>query len=132
MTERITVEEYRKQARKSLKYGNKIVKYKGMTFHSIGETERYKELELLQLSTAIYDLKRQVKFDLMVKNERVGVYIADFTYKENRKNYGPILVIEDFKGAETPLFKLKWAIMKAIHCDCCHYLRITRKQRGRK
>lgn len=92
------------------KYHNKITVFEGNKFHSIGEARRYKELLLLQKAQKIFNLKLQVKYPLMVEGEKVGTYIADFVYYEDDN-----LVIEDFKGVLTAVFKLKWKILQAMH-----------------
>lgn len=136
MTERITVEEYRKQGRKALKHGNKIVYYKGMCFRSTGECLRYKELELLEIADEIRDLKRQTRHNLISDGMIVGTYTDDFAYFERVPNStARRWVIEDFKGYVTDLFRLKWNIMHSMYQERLKIddlaLRITKKSRRR-
>lgn len=73
-------------------------------FDSRAEAKRWAELELMQSAGLISELRRQVRYPLhaaaMNENQpailaqRVGEYVADFTYRENGK-----LVVEDAKGA---------------------------------
>lgn len=89
--------------RRTLKYRNKPTVIDGIRFDSKAEAKRYQELELLQRSRGIYDLKRQVTFALYGKNgSPICKYRADFMYSENDR-----VVIEDVKGVETADFKLK-------------------------
>ncbi len=100
--------------KKPLKYKNKITTVDGLTFHSKGEANRWKELKLLEKAGEVKNLKRQVAFHLVFGGVDLKTkYIADFIYttKSGHK------VMEDFKGVETRLFKLKWAILKAMFPD---------------
>lgn len=81
----------------------------GVKFASKGEARRYRELLLLQSAGEISGLALQVKFPLEVNGTRVAFYVADFVYDENGCK-----VIEDFKGMETPMFRLKWKILQAM------------------
>ena len=84
-------------------------------FGSKAEYRRWHELKLLQRGGAIFNLKRQVSFDLMAtgKNntpQKFAKYIADFTYEEHGEN-----IIEDVKGgAIDPVAALKLKIMAAM------------------
>ena len=95
------------------KYGAKKTTVDGITFDSQKEALRWCELGIMAKAGAIEDLQRQVKFELVGKNEkfRAHYYIADFVYRENGR-----LVVEDVKGmkkgAAYQLFRLKQAIMK--------------------
>lgn len=100
------------------KYGNTPVAVDGIRFASIKEAKRWGELLLLQRAGKIKDLVRQYQVELMGQNGplrgRTGRklrYIADFRYFDNGLG---IWVIEDAKGFETDVFKLKWAICAAM------------------
>lgn len=93
------------------KYNNIKCTYKGFKFDSIGERDWYKTLELLQLAGEISELKTQVKFPIVINNLKICNYIADYTYKDKQGNY----IVEDFKGVQTSIFKLKKKLMLAVH-----------------
>lgn len=93
------------------KYRNVKCTYKGFKFDSIGERDWYKTLELLQLAGEISELKTQVKFPIVVNNLKICSYIADYTYKDKQGNY----IVEDFKGVQTSIFKLKKKLMLAVY-----------------
>lgn len=93
------------------KYNNVKCTYKGFKFDSIGERDRYKQLELLQMANEIYDLKTQVKFPIIVNDVKICSYIADFTYRTLNAEF----IVEDFKGVQTSIFKLKKKLMKAVY-----------------
>lgn len=104
--------------RKPSKYRNKRVEAHGYTFDSKKEARRYGELLILQDAGEICRLERQVKIPLhgrdgpiLTPTGRQMHYVADFRYVDWRKN-GRI-VIEDAKGMETDVFKLKRAILAA-------------------
>jgi hypothetical protein len=95
------------------KYGNrKLRSPDGQVFDSVKEFHRWGVLRLLERAGKIKDLKRQVKFELIPKQdgERACTYVADFTYIEDGK-----LVVEDCKGYITEVFRLKKKLMMWVH-----------------
>lgn len=90
------------------KYHNKRCVVDGITFASKKEAARYTELKELERAGLISKLKLQPKFRLQEgfkyngKTERAIVYIGDFQYIENGR-----CIVEDVKGFETAVFKLK-------------------------
>lgn len=83
-----------------------------ITFDSKREAARYAELKLMQRAGLISDLRRQVKYELIPKQqgERAVSYIADFVYTEDGKT-----VVEDVKGVRTPVYKIKKKLMLWRH-----------------
>lgn len=95
------------------KYGARKIKAPdGQVFDSVKEFHRWGCLRLLERAGKIADLKRQVKYELIPKQEgeRACTYIADFTYYEDGK-----LVVEDCKGFKTDSYKLKKKLMLWVH-----------------
>ena len=103
------------------KYGAVKTTVDGITFHSAKEARRYQELLLLQRAGEIWELECQPRFVLSVPSTsgylaraakaltagglfRVGVYVADFKYRD--KDTVPY-VVEDVKGFKTPLYRWK-------------------------
>ena len=90
------------------KYYNKKTTINGIQFDSKKEASRYYELWLLEKSGYIDNLKLQPKFLLQPSFKKNGKtyrkieYIADFMYFQDGK-----IIIEDTKGHETEVFKLK-------------------------
>mgnify|MGYP003120589943 FL=1 len=84
-------------------------------FDSKWEAERYGQLVMLQRANQIRDLVTQVKFDIKINNEKICTYIADFTYYEKNKDGVEEFVVEDAKGLETAVFRLKKKLMKAVN-----------------
>lgn len=117
---------------KKSKYHSRKITREGMTFDSLKEYKRYRELRLLEKAGEVTDLKRQVEFELIPaqfedvptgeyykRGERKGEpkmkrvcleksvkYIADFTYTKNGKQ-----VVEDTKGFRTTDYIIKRKIM---------------------
>lgn len=89
------------------KYGNRRTR----GYDSKRESRRAQTLHLWQQAGAISNLKEQVKFELVPKQEgeRSVTYIADFTYIENGQ-----LVVEDAKGFRTPYYVIKRKLMKHV------------------
>ena len=95
------------------KYGNvKTTTSDGITHDSIKEANRWCELKLLERAGKIRLLQRQVRFELIPKQdgERPVFYIADFTYIEDGK-----YVVEDVKGKRTKEYIIKRKLMRWIH-----------------
>lgn len=99
-------------------------------FDSKGEYQRYLDLRMLERVGRIRDLKRQVRIPLVVNGtpllirDKIGraralSYVADFTYYED-----DVYVVEDFKGFDTPVSRIKRAIVEAT---CALTVRVTRR-----
>lgn len=84
------------------KYKNIPEVVDGFTFDSRLEAKRYGELKLLEKAGEICRLKMQTRWDLQVNNVHIAYYFSDFDYLEAGK-----LVVEDCKGLETPVFRIK-------------------------
>ena len=95
------------------KYGNKKVTIQGIKFDSKWEGERYLYLKSLERAGTIKDLELQVRFNLMVNDQKICAYIADFCYNREDNNGAWHYIVDDAKGVETPEFKLKKKLMKA-------------------
>jgi hypothetical protein len=94
------------------KFGNKRVTIDGIPFHSIKESNRYKELKFLQSAGKISELMLQVPFVLFPKNENGGklIYKADFVYIENGET-----IVEDVKGYPTKEYIIKKRLMAEFY-----------------
>ena len=94
------------------KYKNVKTVLDGITFDSKKEATRYAELKLLAKSGLIQNLRLQVPFELIPKQqgERAVKYIADFVYTENGET-----VVEDVKGIKTDVYKIKKKLMLKVH-----------------
>jgi len=113
------------------KYRNKKVYVDGHIFDSTGESQRYLYLKDQEKKGKIFNLELQPKFELQGSFKKNGrtwramTYSADFRYRkvvgitwsvdlgrDDEENDTPPhfeteVVIEDFKGKETDVFKLK-------------------------
>jgi hypothetical protein len=120
MTETLTIEEYQRRiGRKQKKFGNRwALSNDGKLFQSGAERDRYEILQVLVSQGHICDLILQPKFELIPKFERAGeairrvTYAADFAYTENGTR-----IVEDVKGHETQLFKMKWKLVQFQNPD---------------
>ena len=101
------------------KYHNVKVEFDGMSFDSVKESTRWAELKLLQRAGQIYELRRQVVFEIIPTQrdeatgelvEKCARYIADFVYMEKGK-----CIVEDAKGVKTKEYALKKKLMKYFH-----------------
>ena len=101
--------------KKSSKFGAKKTIVDGITFDSKWESERYGQLKAMERGGIVTDLELQVKYDIVINDIKICKYIADFVYKEESPNGEIKEIVEDAKGFETPEFKLKKKLMKAVH-----------------
>lgn len=121
---------------KRSKYRSEKITRDGMTFDSLKEYRRFRELSLLEKAGEITELKMQVSFELIPaqfeeiptgeiykRGERKGqpkmkricveqsvIYVADFVYIENGKK-----VVEDTKGFKTKDYVIKRKLMLYVH-----------------
>ena len=96
------------------KYNAKKTEFMGFKFDSKWEAERYGQLSSMALGGVVKDLKRQVKYDIIVNDQKICRYIADFVYILVHENGSEEKIVEDAKGVQTSDFKLKKKLMKAV------------------
>lgn len=98
------------------KYGNRKTEFGGLSFDSAAEAERYAYLAARERAGAIQNLKMQVTYVLVpgvALNGRKKPdvrYIADFSYEIDGNT-----IVEDVKGVQTQIFRLKLHLMKHVH-----------------
>lgn len=90
----------------------------GVRWDSRGEYKRWCDLQLLERSGEIRNLRRQVKIPLLAWDGRAETaaefgraLVLDFAYDERGAD-GWAPVLEDFKGRQTTDWKIKRAILK--------------------
>lgn len=82
-------------------------------FQSTKERDHSLLLEAQERAGQIAELRRQVKFALVVNGIHICDYTADFVWKE-----GAALVVADTKSVMTrklPVYRLKYKLMQACH-----------------
>lgn len=90
----------------------------GILFASKAEMRRYQELRLLEKAGKIKDLICQPKFELvpaftlLKKQYHAMYYYGDFQYYDCEKKKK---IVEDVKGVETDVFKMKEKLMAYRH-----------------
>jgi hypothetical protein len=100
------------------KYRNKKTVLDGITFDSMREANRWRELCLLQKAGHIRDLERQVSFELAPGVKFAGAkraqpplrLIVDFRYTDLK---ACAVILEDAKGIETQVSRVKRHLLKA-------------------
>jgi hypothetical protein len=105
------------------KYHAQPTEVDGIRFDSKREARRYSELRLLERAGEITHLERQPEYPIIVKGEKVRAlpdkrgrqgsplkYVADFAYFADGKR-----VVEDCKGMDTPVSRLKRALVRHIY-----------------
>ncbi len=91
----------------------------GINFDSKHEMQRYAQLKMLERAGEISDLRLQVKYQLIPRQddsagrmlERDVSYIADFVYKDKAGG----TVVEDAKGHRTKDYIIKRKLMLWVH-----------------
>lgn len=96
------------------KYKAKKTEMGGIVFDSKKEAHRYQQLVLMQKAGYIKDLQRQVKYEVIPKQdgERACHYIADFVYTDAGTGE---TIVEDTKGFKTDAYKIKRKLMLLVH-----------------
>ena len=103
------------------KYHNEKTVLYGETFDSKHEAARWLTLRDLQRKGKIFNLKRQVRFELIPRQKAEGkteqsvTYVADFTYEKPDGTF----VVEDAKGMKRgtayAVFVIKRKLMLWVH-----------------
>ena len=96
------------------KYGSKKTIVDNIKFDSKWEAERYGQLKAMERGGVVTDLELQVPYNIIINYIKICKYIADFKYKQEDINGKIEEIVEDAKGFETPEFKLKKKLMKAV------------------
>lgn len=99
------------------KYHSKQVIVNGIKFQSKLEGTRYQQLLWLLDADEISDLKLQPEFQIFEgytdavtgEKHRSRYYVGDFKYVDTKSHQ---TIVEDTKGVETDVFKLKWEIVQ--------------------
>lgn len=94
------------------KYRNIKTDVDGITFDSRAEARRWHDLKMLERAGIISNIRRQVRFPLVVNGKLICHYVADFVYREKDKAGD---TIEDVKsaGTATPTYRIKAKLMAA-------------------
>ena len=107
---------------KGVRHGQQLNKYRntktecdGLIFDSKHESEVYRELMLRAKAKEIYDLERQVPFDIRVNGFLIGKYIADFTYMTFANDVFTVVDAKSEVTKKLPLYLWKKKLMKACH-----------------
>jgi hypothetical protein len=95
---------------KPSKYKNKKVEICGIKFDSIKESNHYKRLVGLALMQG-FTFEVHKRFPIVINGVKLCTYVSDFvlTYPNGA------VIVQDVKGVETPVFKLKKKLMKIVN-----------------
>ena len=120
------------------KYNATKTEIDGHKFDSKAEAEYYVHLLELVRNGQIRDLQLQPKFGFIIHGEplkshknRAITYSADFKWWENVGSGSAThwkTVVADVKGMETDVWRIKWALVKALHPGT--EFRIIKKVKG--
>lgn len=95
------------------KYGNRKTEYGGLLFDSAAEAKHAMELDIRKGAGEIKDWFRQCPEPLVVSGILICKLVFDFKVwtTEHKFHY------EEVKGMETPAYKLKLKLFKALRPD---------------
>lgn len=91
------------------KYNAVAVKTDEGRFDSKMEYRRYLDLTMMERAGVISNLRRQVKYPIVIDGVLVCTYVADFVYLQDGQE-----VVEDSKGYRTPEYRQKKRLMKEV------------------
>lgn len=100
------------------KYNARKTTIDGITFASRLEADRYVQLKLLEKAEEISDLKLQPEFQIFQgyidpetgEHHKSRYYFGDFQYVDKQEHK---VIVEDTKGIETDVFRLKWDLVRS-------------------
>lgn len=115
---RVTEAEYQaivaRTTPKRNKFGAVKTTVDGIRFDSKREAARWQALKLLERADLVRNLRRQVRFPLVVHGALIATWIADFVYDERRGELWAT-VREDCKGFRTRDYRLKKKLVRALY-----------------
>lgn len=91
----------------------------GITHPSKKQSLRWVLLLQLERTGQIADLRREVRYPIIVNGQKICTYVADHVYREAVTSdegtcyYSQVETVEDTKGVLTPIYKLKKKLLKA-------------------
>jgi hypothetical protein len=97
------------------KYHNKPQVVDGIRYDSGLEGNRANELALLEKAKEIKSWVRQITLPLWVNGLKITSYRMDFIVYENDGS----ITLEECKGMEMPLWKMKWTLLEALLSQDC-------------
>ena len=84
--------------------------YKGIVYDSKAEAKRAFELDMLKAAGKVMWWERQIAFPLLVEGKLICKFVVDFEVHAPTEKY-----YEEIKGWETPEYKLKLKLFKALY-----------------
>ena len=97
------------------KYHNINQEYGGHRYDSKLEANRAKELDMFIKAKEIKKWERQITLPLYFNDHKITTYRIDFVLWETDGSY----TLEEVKGMEMPLWKMKWKMLEAIISKPC-------------
>ena len=112
--ETISREEYLNLSKPKNKFFATRTEVDGRFFDSAREAAHYRELLILERCGHIKNLEMQVPFRLIVNEQLICTWVADFRFFDMRTGE---IVIEDVKSkaTKTPLYQVKKKLFRAIY-----------------
>ncbi len=104
------IPEYKALLKKKPKYRNEKTNIGSIAFDSKKESQRYKDLKLMEKAGVITAFILQPKIPIIINGKRICYYIGDFGYFKDG-----VQIIEDCKGFKTSVYRLKNKLIKALY-----------------
>lgn len=94
------------------KYRAKATVVDGIRFDSMAESRRYVDLKLMERAGEIQELDVHPQYPIDINGHRICIVELDFRYYDTKRGG---IVVEDVKGVDTVLSKLKRKMVAAQH-----------------
>lgn len=102
------------------KYGNKTCRcWKGHQHDSTYEAMYCNKLNILEKAGDIQSYKTQVRYTFKINGSTICSHYPDFEVVENDGR----LVIHEFKGAETEVWRIKKKLFQALYPEIPYYVK---------
>jgi hypothetical protein len=112
---RIMPQRKPKEARKS-KFNAVGERYDGHYFQSKAELLRYQQLTDMKAKGLIDDLELQPNYAIVINNQKICSYRADFRYKViDELGKTMRICVEDVKGWKTDVYTIKKKLVEAVY-----------------
>lgn len=107
----INVQEFKNKYVNRNKYNAKKTSYNGRRYHSALEAAYAQELDWRKKAGEIKEIIPQFKIDIRVSGKHITNYFMDFKVVLNDGK----IEMQEVKGMETDLWKIKWRLAIALH-----------------
>jgi hypothetical protein len=104
------------QEKRKSKFNAVGERFDGQYFQSKAELLRYQQLKIMLEAGLISDLETQPSYPIVINNQKICSYRADFRYKVIDELGRTLRIcVEDVKGWKTDVYVIKKKLVEAVH-----------------